>query len=471
MRSLVTLSFLLGQLLLTVPLATAITVNANDLNSLKSAAETAAASAVNYYNNRESKLIPGKFDGTWWEGGAFFTFLINYWHWTGDSQYNDLVTTGLSWQGGEDNDFFPSNYSSYLGNDDQEFWTLAALTAVEQKFPDNPGHPSWLELAQGAFNDFVNRWETDKASCGGGLRWQLYPTLAGYDSKNAISNGAFFQIAARLARYTSNQTYADWAETVWDWSMTTPLFDNKTWTIYDMTRISKDCKDQDNMQWSYNYGSYVTGAAYMYNYTKGDTKWKDGVDGLLNTIWYTFFPQQYGGSILDEVACDPILTCNRDQVCFKGLMANWLSTIALIVPYTYSTIIAKLDGSAVAAGLQCSGPDSACGMQWFNSTYDGTSAIEQEMSALSIFSNTLVGFTSKNAHSSYTPPSPAAPVTADTGGNSTNNPTGGQSTSGYHPPKLPAITAGDRAGAAILTLVFSCAWIGMMVWLVVGGAY
>jgi mannan endo-1,6-alpha-mannosidase len=117
-------------------------------------------------------------------------------------------------------------------------------------------------------------------------------------------------------------------------------------------------------------------------------------------VWSTFFPQQYGGNILDEVACDPILTCNRDQVCFKGLMANWLSTIALIVPYTYNTIMAKLDGSAVAAGLQCSGPNSACGMQWFNSTYDGTSAIEQEMSALSIFSNTLVGFTSQNGHSS-----------------------------------------------------------------------
>lgn len=33
-----------------------------------------------------------------------------------------------------------------------------------------------------------------------------------------------------------------------------------------MTRISKDCKDQDLMQWSYNYGAYITGAAYMYNY-------------------------------------------------------------------------------------------------------------------------------------------------------------------------------------------------------------
>jgi mannan endo-1,6-alpha-mannosidase len=107
-------SVLLAQLLSTPLVSAAITVNAQNADSLKSAAKTAAASAVNFYNDRASKLIPGKFDGTWWEGGAFFTFLINYWHWTGDDQYNDLVTEGMSWQGGPNNDFFTSNYSSYL---------------------------------------------------------------------------------------------------------------------------------------------------------------------------------------------------------------------------------------------------------------------------------------------------------------------------------------------------------------------
>lgn len=155
-------------------------------------------------------------------------------------------------------------------------------------------------------------------------------------------------------------------------------------------------------------------------------------------------------------------------------MANWLSTIALIVPYTYSTILPKLQGSAVGAGKQCSGPDSACGMQWFSPKYDGTSAIEQEMSAMSIFANTLVAFaapgSSSGGSSSYSAPDDPAPVTANTGGNSTSNPTGGHSSTGYQPPKQMSISGGDRAGAAILTLVFASAWIGMMVWLVLGGA-
>lgn len=111
---LLTTSVLFTQLLSTPLVSAAITVDASSADSLKSAAKTVAASAVQYYNDRASKLIPGKFDGTWWEGGAFFTFLINYWHWTGDDQYNDLVTEGMAWQGGPNNDFFTSNYSSYL---------------------------------------------------------------------------------------------------------------------------------------------------------------------------------------------------------------------------------------------------------------------------------------------------------------------------------------------------------------------
>lgn len=141
------------------------------------------------------------------------------------------------------------------------------MTAAEQKFPDNPapGSASWLALAQGSYNDFADRWNVDKASCKGGLRWQLYPVLSGYDAKNAISNGAFFQLAARLYRYTGNESYAQMAEDVWDWSVQSVLFDNQTWFINDITHISENCQDKGDMQWTYNYGSYLAGAAFMYN--------------------------------------------------------------------------------------------------------------------------------------------------------------------------------------------------------------
>ena len=74
------------------------------------------------------------------------------------------------------------------------------MSAAELKFP-NPGpkDPSWLSLAQAVFNMQVGRWDPH---CGGGLRWQFNPLNNGWMNKNTISNGCFFQLAARLARYT-----------------------------------------------------------------------------------------------------------------------------------------------------------------------------------------------------------------------------------------------------------------------------
>lgn len=144
------------------------------------------------------------------------------------------------------------------------FWGLAAITAAELQYPEVDGGYSWLELAQGVFNSQLARWDT--STCNGGLRWQIYAYQAGYDMKNTISNGGLFQLAARLAHYTYNQTYAEWAENIWDWSASTPLLSNSTWNVADSVNIQDDCTSQGNNQWSYNYGTLLSGAVYMYDY-------------------------------------------------------------------------------------------------------------------------------------------------------------------------------------------------------------
>lgn len=219
---------------------------------------------VDFYNARDSKNIPGKFDGTWWEGGSMFMTLIQYWYLTGDDQFNEIIQDGMYWQKGADNDYFPSNSSSYLGNDDQMFWGLAAITAAEFNFPQRSDEPSWVTLAQGVFDAQVARW--DNTTCDGGLRWQIWPYQGGYGIKNAISNGGLFQLAARLALYSKNATFAHWAETIWDWSLTTPLLKGSNWNIADTTSADRDCKDHGDFQWTYNYATYIAGAGYMYNY-------------------------------------------------------------------------------------------------------------------------------------------------------------------------------------------------------------
>ena len=143
------------------------------------------------------------------------------------------------------------------------FWGIAAITAAEMKFPDPKGGPSWLSLAQAVYNTQIARW--DMKNCGGGLRWQMWNWLPGWELKNSVSNGGLFQLAARLAMYTDDKRYKDWAIKIWDWSATTPLLNDETWHVADTVSVDSQCKESGNEQWTYNYGHYMTGAAYLYN--------------------------------------------------------------------------------------------------------------------------------------------------------------------------------------------------------------
>ena len=114
--------------------------------------------------------------------------MINYWYYTGDTTYNAVTKQALLHQTGDNGDFMPLNQTKTLGNDDQGFWGMAAMTAAETGFEDPPeGSPGWLALAQGVFNTQAPRWDT--STCGGGLRWQIFTFNSGYTYKNSISNG------------------------------------------------------------------------------------------------------------------------------------------------------------------------------------------------------------------------------------------------------------------------------------------
>jgi mannan endo-1,6-alpha-mannosidase len=138
------------------------------------------------------------------------------------------------------------------------------MSAAEKRFPDPPkGQPQWLSLAQAVFNTQAARW--DDEHCGGGLRWQIYTFNSGYHYKNTVSNGAFFLLASRLARYTGNNTYMDWAVKTWDWTRTVGLMSDD-YKLYDGYDINDECTKVQPIQWTYNAGLYLAGAAYLYNY-------------------------------------------------------------------------------------------------------------------------------------------------------------------------------------------------------------
>lgn len=215
----------------------------------------------NYISNHTGQA-PGYVSEKWWQGGSLFDIMIQYWHYTGDTSNNVAVSQGMYWQRGENDDYMPANYSAFLGNDDQATWGHAAMTAAELDFPQDSSMPPWIGLAENVWNTQVQRWDT--TSCDGGLRGGIWSYQNTWTVKWALSNGLLFQLSARLARYTGNQTYADWAEKIWDWSTDT-LLHTEDWQLADSADANHDCKSQGNGVWTHNYGSYISGAAYMYN--------------------------------------------------------------------------------------------------------------------------------------------------------------------------------------------------------------
>lgn len=233
--------------------------------SIKAATSQVAYDMMKYYDGNLTGRIPGNLPDPyyWWQCGAMFGSLLDYYFYTGDGQYNDLVTQGMLHQVGPNNDYMTPNQTKTTGNDDQGFWAMSALSAAEQRFPNPPeDKPQWLALAQAVFNTQALRWDTQ--FCGGGLRWQVFTFNTGYDYKNTISNGVFFNIAARLAKYTGNQTYADWADKVWDWTNDVGFIQG--YHFFDGAHTTLNCNDTNRVQWTYNAGVYMLGAANMYNF-------------------------------------------------------------------------------------------------------------------------------------------------------------------------------------------------------------
>lgn len=375
-------------------LASAITLDLTSQDSVKSVTSTLAYDMMTYYSGNQTGgtpgLLPGPCQSTecyyWWEAGAMFGALINYWQYTGDDSYNSVISQALQFQIGPDENFNPPNQSKNMGVDDQAFWAFSVMDAAEAGLPDVGGDaPSWLALAQAVFNFQAALWDT--ATCGGGMRWQVYSFNAGYNLKNTISNGGNFQLAARLAAYTGNQTYADWAEKMWDWMAASPLFQtqNNLLYIWDNTDANNNCSDVAHYVWTYNYGTMLMGAASMYQFTNGAEPWGTRVQQILDGAFNLFFPQEYGGGIMSEFQCEPASNCNNDQSSFKAYLSRWLAVTALLVPSTRDQIMSKLQTSATGAAGQCVGGNNGrmCGRRWYTTQWDGTSGVGQQVRFIS----------------------------------------------------------------------------------------
>lgn len=172
-----------------------------------------------------------------------------------------------------------------------------------------------------------------------------------------------------------------------------------------------------------------------------------------------FFPTQYGnGNIMVEVACEPQGTCDNDQPSFKAYLSRWMAATTQIAPFTANAIEPKLQTCAQGAAAQCSGGSdgTTCGRTWYSSTWDGKTGPGEQMSAMSVIQANLISKV-------------GPPVTANKGGTSKSDPSAGSG--GDNPVEVndPSanmkITAGDKAGAGILTALILGSLVGCVWWI------
>ncbi|KAJ5502624.1 Six-hairpin glycosidase [Penicillium fimorum] len=417
-----------------------IDLDLNDDESIKAAAKTAAAGMLQYYTGDHPGDVPGNIPDPyyWWEAGAMFGAMVEYWYYTGDDKWNDITTQALLHQVGDNNNYMPRNQTLSLGNDDQIFWAFAAMSAAELKYPDPPkSQPQWLSLVQNVFNSQATRW--DDTACGGGLHWQAFEHNKGWSYKNTISNGGLFNVAARLARYTGNDTFIDWANKIWDWTDAVG-FIGKEYHIFDGADISTNCSVINHNQHAYLPAVYLHGAANMYNITDGSAIWRKRIEGIINALG-TFFPNN------ENIMAQPCerWICDLNSRSFKAYLARFMGATIPLAPFTDELLRSKIQTSAIAAAEQCNGPNNACGLIWTDHTnYKSTTGIGEQMAALEIFKANLV-HTVK------------APVTGKSGGTSKGNPgTGegdGSEDTKQNDIRTRTIGSSDKAGAGILAVL------------------
>ena len=246
------------------------------------------------------------------------------------------------------------------------------------------------------FNDFVRRWGLD--GCNGGLKWQIFPSNAGYDYKNSAANGGFFLMAARLARFTGNSTYLDWATRSWDWMVGVGLIDLEAeggYVVFDGTDDTKNCTTLNHAMFSYSLGMILLGSANLANLTNGSdsTLWMTRTIGLLNGTTAFFSPYPNATGIMFETSCEPFNTCDTDQQSFKAYLSRFMAGTALLVPSAYNAVMGVLISSAQAAARSCSGgtDNATCGTKWYVDGWDGTYGVGQQLAALEVVQNLLIG--------------------------------------------------------------------------------
>lgn len=378
---------MLLEILVTILLgkAAALSLNTSNRDSVCSAASAIVTGELNYYEGIRYGGTVGLFQPPyyWWHSAEAFNGLIDYYSFcqSSNNTLKQIIQDALINQAGKNYDYMPSNQSSSEGNDDQGMWGMTLMQAVERKLPDTDNH-KWLDLLESLVKQLNGRW--DSKTCLGGLRWQYDTSRNGYTYKNSITNGILFNLASRLAKFTGKQEYVDMAKKVWDWIKNDVKYvvnENGEYKINDGGHVDHNCQDVDKTQWSYIFGVFISGHAYLYSHTN-DSQWLDSVQILWKSIASKFFKEK----IMYEPSCMNDNKCNDDQRAFRSLLARNIKLAALEYPQINGDVLSYLTTTAQAVAKSCSGGSdgNTCGQNWSEGKWDGKYGLGEQMCSLEV---------------------------------------------------------------------------------------
>lgn len=438
-------------------LAAALDIDVSSQDLVCQAANVIQSGEWNYYTGTRYGGTVGMFDGYyWWLAGQLFAGLIDYYTFCdlGNDTLKQLIYDGVYHQRGENDDYMPLNQLMTEGNDDQGMWGITLMEAVERNFTNPPDH-SWLLMAQAVFNTMSGRWDPD--SCGGGLRWQIFSYNSGYDYKNLILSGCLFNVGARIARYlgpTSNYTknYTDTCDKVWRWMEDVGFFQLNQLAIWDGAKIHHNCllNETTFLRWSYTYGVYMAGAAYLYNLTNDQT-WHSRSKQILDAGLGYF---KDGNGTMQETTCAPRGWCNDDQRSFRALWLRSLHQTMVLIPEFEDDIRPYIERLARGAVSSCNGGTDGitCGTDWSKGSWDGVFGLGEQQSALEVVLAVLAGRVPD-------------PLTANTGGVSELVPDAGITSNQTVNRNAIAVHTKDKAGAGFITALVLILLLGASAWM------
>lgn len=173
--------------------------------------------------------------------------------------------------------------------------------------------------------------------------------------KSLITNVEFIQQAARIYIGTQNQTVLDLAKRTVDWVQKTSGLASEG-ALLDGT--SKDaCGQITENQFTYNYGMWLGGLAWMHKAT-GDQQYLDMSTPYLDQALATFAGDNSTGVINEQ--CETSGTCNRDQQDFK---ATFTRNLVYLYRETSDTSVKSKITNVITTSLTAM-IDRSCDQDW-----------------------------------------------------------------------------------------------------------